>query len=82
MDEEFTHQVKFVFSTLYQVEQAGTLNGLGGLELKIYTPTRVLNGNCIYLHRVFTSWRIHLTSLNAAGTYVHPLLVHRERNRF
>ena len=62
MDKEFTRQVRFLFSTLLEVEQAGTLNGQGGLELKIYTPTRALDESQFCYHRIFTSWRIHLIS--------------------
>lgn len=62
MDEEFTRQVNFLFSTLHEVEQMGTLDGHRGLELEIYTPTRALDESRFCLHRVFTSWRMHVIS--------------------
>ena len=62
MDEEFTRQVNFLFSTLHEVEQTGTLDGHRGLELEIYTPTRALDESRFCLHRVFTSWRMHVIS--------------------
>jgi hypothetical protein len=62
MDEDFTRQVHVLFKTLHEIEQAGTLAGHRGLELEIYTPTRAVDENWFCLHRVFTSWRIHLIS--------------------
>ena len=62
MDEEFTRQVRFLFKTLHEVEQAGILDRPKGLELDIYTPTRAVDVSRFCLHRVFTSWRIHLIS--------------------
>ena len=65
MDEKFTRQIRFLFTTLHEFEQAGTLDGHRGLELEIYTPTRAVDESGFCLHRIFTSWRIHLISPEA-----------------
>jgi hypothetical protein len=63
MDHEFTRQINFLFLTLQKVErQTGNLHRPGRIELKIYTPTRDVDRNYHCLHRVFTSWRVHLLS--------------------
>jgi hypothetical protein len=78
MDHEFTRQINLLFLTLQKVEkQAGSLYGPGRIELKIYTPTRDVDSNHYCLHRVFTSWRIHLLSPETLPslTSVQSLLV-------
>jgi hypothetical protein len=60
MDKQFTRQVNLLFTTLHKVEQVRTLDGHGGLELEIYTPTRAVDETKFCLHRAITSWRIHI----------------------
>ncbi|KAJ4988692.1 hypothetical protein SVAN01_05825 [Stagonosporopsis vannaccii] len=62
IDESFTRQIDFLFSTLHGLEQAGSLDGHRGLELEIYTPTRAQDKSTFCLHRVFTSWRVRVIS--------------------
>ncbi|KAH6638042.1 hypothetical protein C7974DRAFT_422975 [Boeremia exigua] len=62
MDEEFTRQIRSFFTMLHEVEQAGFLDGHRGLELEIHSPTRAVDESEFCLHRVFTSWRIHIIS--------------------
>jgi hypothetical protein len=77
MDEEFTRQVRVLFKTLHEVEQAGTLAGHRSLELEIYTPTRAVDASLFCLHRIFSSWRIHLASPETLPRLacIHSLLV-------
>ena len=62
MDEAFTHQINFLFSTLATLEsRVKGVYGIGRIHLTIFTPTRDLcTGECY--HRMFTSWRVHLLS--------------------
>ncbi|KAF2786876.1 hypothetical protein K505DRAFT_330045 [Melanomma pulvis-pyrius CBS 109.77] len=63
IDQEFTRQIGFLFSTLKAVEtRAGKIYGPGKIELTLYTPTRAVDRDSYCLHRIFTSWRVHLLS--------------------
>ncbi|KAF2999457.1 hypothetical protein E8E13_008053 [Curvularia kusanoi] len=47
---------------LHKIEQLGTLVGHRDLGLEIYTPTRAVHETKFCLHRVITSWRIHINA--------------------
>jgi hypothetical protein len=61
INQHFTCQINFLFSTLKTVEtRADNWYGPGRIELTIYTPTKEveLGWNC--LHQVFIGWRVRL----------------------
>jgi hypothetical protein len=63
LDQEFTRQINFLFSTVKAVEsQLGNAYGPGKIHLSIHTPTRSINKEEFCLHYTFVSWRLHLLS--------------------
>ncbi|KAL1591765.1 hypothetical protein SLS60_011764 [Paraconiothyrium brasiliense] len=63
LDQEFTRQITFLFSTMNAIEarQADVFD-LGRIHLSIYTPKRSVNREEFCLHHTFVSWRVHLLS--------------------
>lgn len=60
-DECFTKQIQFLFSTIETLEaRVDDKNGLGKIQLTIYTPTQTINPAQYCAHRLYVSWRIHL----------------------
>lgn len=63
IDQEFTRQINFLFSTIHAIEwRLGNAYGPGKIHLEIFTPTRVIDGALYCAHRSFVSWRVHLLS--------------------
>jgi hypothetical protein len=66
MDEDFSRQIHFLSATLEAVESAASkVHGTGKINLTLFTLTRLLQvteDDSICLHRMFTSWRVHLLS--------------------
>jgi hypothetical protein len=87
LDQYFTRQIYFLFSTLKAVEtclgnvfetRLGNANGPRKLHLTIYTPTREIIDSGYCLHRYFVSWRMHLLSPSTIPSLisVRSLTVH------
>jgi hypothetical protein len=63
MDEQFTRQINFLFSTLKAIEsRVDSSYGPGKVHLTIYTLKRKVNADKHCFHRSFLSWRVHLLS--------------------
>jgi hypothetical protein len=63
MDERFTRQINFLFSTLKAIEsRTDSSYGPGKVHLTIYTLKRDANVDQHCIHRSFISWRVHLLS--------------------
>jgi hypothetical protein len=64
IDQEFSRQVNFVFSTIRALEwQLGDeARDRAKIHLKILEPTRAINGAGCRDHRTYVSWRVHLLS--------------------
>lgn len=67
VDEEFTAQINFLFSTMRTVETnvekfSHSTSGAGNIHLTIFTPTREVDLDQWDLQRCFVSWRVHLLS--------------------
>jgi hypothetical protein len=64
IDQEFTRQINFLFSTLRALEwQLGDeSDSRTKIHLKIFEPTRDINGAGCRDHRTHVSWRVHLLS--------------------
>lgn len=63
LDQEFTRQVNFLFSTVDAMEaQQSKVSGPGRIHLSIYTPKRFVNKAQFCLHYTFVSWRVDLLS--------------------
>ncbi|KAJ4358717.1 uncharacterized protein N0V89_003301 [Didymosphaeria variabile] len=63
LDQEFTRQINFLFSTVDAIEsRQADVSNLGRIDLSIYTPKRSVNREKFCLHQTFVSWRVHLLS--------------------
>ena len=63
MDEDFTFQIRFLFTTLKAVEtRLNGVHSLVNIHLTIYTPTRAINEERYCPHVKCISWRVHLLS--------------------
>jgi hypothetical protein len=69
IDQEFTRQIHFLFSTLKTLESdLDSANSSGKIHLLIFTPTRAIDYNHFCLHRAFVSWRVHLLAPSTLPT--------------
>lgn len=63
LDQEFTRQINFLFSTVHAIEaRQGNISDLGRIHLSIFTPKRTIDHKNECLHNSFVSWRVHLLS--------------------
>lgn len=61
LDEQFTRQIRLLFSTLKELEEkCSDQQGPGNIQLIIYTPTMSVEHNSFCFHRAYVGWRIHL----------------------
>ncbi|KAH7131859.1 hypothetical protein B0J11DRAFT_599868 [Dendryphion nanum] len=63
-DEAFTRQIRDLFTTLKTVEDRAGKGNHGRYFVTIYTPSRVVLGECC-LHRKIDNWRTHLIDPNS-----------------
>ena len=69
IDQEFTRQINFLFSTLKTLESdLDSANSPGKIHLLIFAPTRAIDYNHFCLHRAFVSWRVHLLAPSTLPT--------------
>jgi len=77
-DESFTDQIKFLFSTVKEMEDiARSKKAYGKVKLTLYTPTRRIDRENYSIQRAYVSWRVHLLEPKSLPnlTSVHALRI-------